>query len=344
MDVKNWKWFQFGQIFEIKKGKRLTKADMLEGEIPYIGATDSNNGITARISNNEYLHSSNTITVSYNGSIAEAYYQAKDFWATDDVNVLYPKFGMTPCSALFLTTIINKEKYRFSYGRKWDKELMSVSNIKLPVDSENNPDWDWIENYVKETLIPKLPQKAKAVWQKQFNRAPLSSKKLKLNTGDWHWFRVGELFKLEKCKCSNATELLEEGDEIAYIGAKKNDNGIMNYVKRNDEFVTKGHCIVFIGDGQGSVGYATYQPIDFIGSTTLIAGYNDKLNAYNALFLVGVLDQERYRYSFGRKYKKEIIATSQIKLPAIKNARGEYEPDWQWMEDYIKGLPYSSCL
>ena len=33
-----------------------------------------------------------------------------------------------------------------------------------------------------------------------------------------------------------------------------------------------------------------------------------------------------------------------LKLPAIKNAKGEYEPDWQWMEDYIKGLPYSGCL
>ena len=28
----------------------------------------------------------------------------------------------------------------------------------------------------------------------------------------------------------------------------------------------------------------------------------------------------------------------------IKNAKSEYEPDWQWMEDYIKGLPYSGCL
>ena len=149
LNTKEWKWFRYIDIFEIKKGKRLTKADMVVGKIPYIGAIDSNNGVSSYISNDEQLHSANTITVSYNGSIAEAYYQAKEFWATDDVNVLYPKFLMNAYSALFLTTIINKEKYRFNYGRKWDKELMESSKIKLPIDEQGNPDWQWMEDYIK---------------------------------------------------------------------------------------------------------------------------------------------------------------------------------------------------
>ncbi len=149
LNTKEWKWFRYNEIFIIKKGKRLTKADMNIGKIPYIGAIDSNNGISAYIANDEYLHSANTITVSYNGSIAEAYYQTQDFWATDDVNVLYPKFNMNVYSAMFLTTIINKEKYRFNYGRKWDKELMCGSLIKLPVDTAGNPDWQWMEDYIK---------------------------------------------------------------------------------------------------------------------------------------------------------------------------------------------------
>ena len=249
---------------------------------------------------------------------------------------------------MFICSLIDREIYRFSYGRAVYSSVAKEINLKLPAilnaQGEYEPDWQWIENYVKETLIPKLSKKSRQVWQKQFDNKPLSHKKLELNTKEWQWFRVGKIFKLEKCKCSNATELLENGDEIAYIGAKKNDNGIMNYVKKDDELVSKGHCIVFIGDGQGSVGYCTYQPKDFIGSTTLIAGYNNNLNDYNAIFLVGVFDQERYRYSFGRKYKKKVIDNSRIKLPAILNAQGEYEPDWQFMEDYIKSLPYSACL
>ena len=134
-----------------------------------------------------------------------------------------------------------------------------------------------------------------------------------IDRSNWQWFKVGKLFPPQKCKCSNATELLEDGDEIAYIGAKKSDNGIMRYVKREEKLVSRGNCIVFIGDGQGSVGYSLYQPVDFIGSTTLIAGYNEHLNPYNATFLVTILDQERFRYSFGRKYKKEVIANTEIR-------------------------------
>ncbi len=152
----------------------------------------------------------------------------------------------------------------------------------------------------------------------------------------WQWFRVGDLFSNQKCKCSNATELLEDGNEIAYVGAKKADNGVMRYVKRVESLVSQGNCIIFIGDGQGSVGYCMYMPVEFIGSTTLIVGYNEHLNPYNAAFIVSVLDKERFRYSFGRKYKKEVVANTKIQLPAINLGNGEYEPNWKYMEEFIK--------
>ena len=153
LNTSNWKWFSYDEIFEIKKGKRLTKADMQDGNIPYIGAIDSNNGISAYISNDEHLHQGNTITVSYNGSIAEAFYQTTKFWATDDVNVLYPKFTLNRYIAMFLITLIHREKYRFNYGRKWDKELMEASLIKLPAvkiaTNKYEPDWQFMEDYIK---------------------------------------------------------------------------------------------------------------------------------------------------------------------------------------------------
>ncbi|SHK40820.1 Type I restriction modification DNA specificity domain-containing protein [Fibrobacter sp. UWOV1] len=153
LNTDSWKWFRYDEIFEIKKGKRLTKADMQDGDVPYIGAIDSNNGISAYISNDEHLHQGNTITVSYNGSIAEAFYQTTKFWATDDVNVLYPKFALNRYIAMFLITLIHREKYRFNYGRKWDKELMESSLIKLPAvkiaPNEYEPDWQFMEDYIK---------------------------------------------------------------------------------------------------------------------------------------------------------------------------------------------------
>ncbi len=147
-DVSAWQPFRYGDLFNVVKGKRLTKEDMVEGPYPFIGATDANNGITAHVANDEFLHEGNKITVSYNGSIAEAFYQPVPFVASDDVNVLYPKFPLNQYIAIFLCTLIRQEKYRYNYGRKWHAEKMRESVIRLPARN-GAPDWEWMERFVK---------------------------------------------------------------------------------------------------------------------------------------------------------------------------------------------------
>jgi len=148
LSTVTWKSFTFEQLFLLKKGKRLTKANMTSGNFPFIGAIDSNNGVSNFVSHS--LHLSNTITVNYNGAgVAEAYYQPEPFWASDDVNVLYPKFNLNPYIALFIATIIRQEKYRFSYGRKWHVQRMKSSKIYLPTTISGNPDYDYMEAYIK---------------------------------------------------------------------------------------------------------------------------------------------------------------------------------------------------
>lgn len=161
---------------------------------------------------------------------------------------------------------------------------------------------------------------------------------MNLSNREWKYFHLtgdNGIFDIDNCKCSNASKLLEDGNDIQYIGAKKSSNGLMRTVKYNDQLVTKGNCIVLICDGQGSVGYTNYMEFDFIGSTTLSVGYNDNLNRYNAMFLVTILDLERYRYSYGRKYRSN-LSKVKIKLPATK----EGKPDWDFMTNYIKSRRY----
>jgi type I restriction enzyme M protein len=45
--------------------------------------------------------------------------------------------------------LIRKEKYRFSYGRKWHLGRMNESLIKLPVTDKGQPDYPFMENYIK---------------------------------------------------------------------------------------------------------------------------------------------------------------------------------------------------
>lgn len=156
--TNEWKEFHLGGdlgLFDIKKGKRLTSDDQTEGNTIYIGAIDSNNGVANYIGQSP-IHSGNTISLSYNGSVGEAFYQPLPYWATDDVNALYFKesnnYPFNKYIALFICTILKKEKYRFSYGRKWTLENMNDTIIKLPVNSEGKPNWEWIEKYMKSLL------------------------------------------------------------------------------------------------------------------------------------------------------------------------------------------------
>ena len=144
-----WKLFLLGSLFDIKKGKRLTKLAQTLGDLPFIGSIDSNNGVSGHIGQ-KAIHKSGTITVNYNGSVAEAFYQPKPFWASDDVNVLYPKgFMLTPAIAMFLITVIRLEKYRFNYGRKWHLDRMRESEIRLPAKKDGSPDWGFMEDYIE---------------------------------------------------------------------------------------------------------------------------------------------------------------------------------------------------
>lgn len=154
LKTDTWSWFKLEKLFEIKKGKRLTKANMKEGETPFIGSIDSNNGYRQYIGQKPN-HERNTITVNYNGSVAEAFYQPAAFWASDDVNVLYPKFKMNQFTALFIIALIKMEKYRFNYGRKWHLERMNASEIKLPIDQNREPDYKFMESYIKSLPFSK---------------------------------------------------------------------------------------------------------------------------------------------------------------------------------------------
>lgn len=168
VDVSNWRSFGLNEIFEIKRGSRITKAQQRPGKLPFIGAVDGNNGLTAWI-DAKPLHQAGVLTVNYNGNgVAEAFYQPEPFWCSDDVNALYPRgFEMSPAIAMFLITIIRQEKYRFSYGRKWSTERMRRSRISLPArkvvgisGDQYVPDWDFMERYINA-----LPYSSALEWQ-----------------------------------------------------------------------------------------------------------------------------------------------------------------------------------
>lgn len=143
-----WLDFRLDELFTLKKGKRVTKADRVAGTTRFIGASDKNNGITD-LCDLEPIFEAGTLTVPYNGSVGFAFYQDEPYWASDDVQVLIPKSLVDKWALLFVSAMIRFEKDRFTYGYKWNLARMRATTIHLPATASGDPDWEHMSAYMQ---------------------------------------------------------------------------------------------------------------------------------------------------------------------------------------------------
>ncbi|HDR1923782.1 TPA: restriction endonuclease subunit S [Pasteurella multocida] len=176
LDFSKWETFKFSEIFNIRKGfynkKPLhlintdTTLKTSTRNIPFLGASEKNNGITEYYSRSEIEKATKTgdgknvditdkifpakaVCVTNNGSTGLAYYMDSDFTCSHDVNPLYRKDGdFNVFTGIFVATVIMQDKYRWQYGRKWRPIRMINSELKLP-SKNGKPDWEYMENYIK---------------------------------------------------------------------------------------------------------------------------------------------------------------------------------------------------
>ncbi|WP_236746210.1 restriction endonuclease subunit S [Mycobacteroides abscessus] len=148
-DTGTWKLFALDDVFTVKKGKRVTKANREPGSTRFIGASEKNNGITdyCDLEPNFEPH---CLTVPYNGnSVGIAFYQDQPFFACDDVQVLVPKTEMSRFVLLFVAAVIRFERSRFTYGYKWNLARMKKTKIRLPVKNDGTPDWEYMDSVMR---------------------------------------------------------------------------------------------------------------------------------------------------------------------------------------------------
>lgn len=152
-----WAAFAIQDICEIHSGVRLTKQDMQEGKIPFVGASDSNNGITAFIANKNASLDKDVLGVNYNGSVVENFYHPYECLFSDDVKRLKIKSKQAGKYAyLFLKTMILKQKSKYQYGYKFNATRMAKQKILLPVNTGNQPDWTNIERFMQRIELEKV--------------------------------------------------------------------------------------------------------------------------------------------------------------------------------------------
>lgn len=147
-----WKDFWMEDILDISSGIRLTKADQVGGDVPFIGASDANNGVTEFVGNTNKSLDSNVLGVNYNGSVVENFYHSYECIFSDDVKRVKFKdkeYG-DEFTYLFLKQMILSQKNKYQYGYKFNAKRMSRQKIMLPIDKNGEPHWEYISNFVKK--------------------------------------------------------------------------------------------------------------------------------------------------------------------------------------------------
>lgn len=330
LNIHDWKEFKVSDLFNVKYGVNLelnacdeTTSDDSDA-VNFVSRSRDNNGVTAYICKIDDIEpqKSGLISVAGGGSsVLSTFVQLEPFYSGRDLYTLESKEDLSFEAKLFITTVIEQNKYKYSFGRQANKTLPDLV-LKLPVDSAGNPDYQFMEDYIKSLHYKNLTT------QNEHDNVP------NLYVQNWKEFKLDDYFDIVPGKYHYPDEY-EEGS-TPYYSASNENNSISDYISLPPDF--EGNCVV-----TGKIGCTAFYAPEPFCATSDVNIFKPKFNmsCYVGLFLASVINfNENYKWAYGRQCRVGNSKRLVIKLPVDT----EGNPDWQFMEDYMKALPYGDRL
>ncbi len=244
LNAIKWGEFRLGDLFEMERGTRLTKANRIKGTRPLVTAGYENYGVAEYISNHDQkVFKGNTITIDM---FANAFYRYSEYSADDNILVLTPKFTMSYRIGLCVTARINAVlKAKFSYGKQYRQKDFNVTIISLPLkptanaQTLNDIDFTFMEKFIAELEQCRLAELQAYLKATGLENTTLSSdEENALNVFNnsiggntpcgltWQSFRLGDLFEIEKTLSFNKDALMQ-GQDYDYITRTSQNQGVL---------------------------------------------------------------------------------------------------------------------
>jgi len=156
LNLDNWKKLKISDYFYVFGTKTTKKEHILPGKFSYITTKNTSNGYEN--SSHIWTEEGNVISID-SATNGACFYQKKNFIASDHVEKIWPKnkkFNIY--NALFLTTILNFENHKYSYGRGRNLENIKKEKIFLPFNQNKEIDWKYMQIYI-HNLYKKIIKK-----------------------------------------------------------------------------------------------------------------------------------------------------------------------------------------
>ena len=164
VDTESWAEFKVGDLFEkldlkckktdFQKNNDLSKIKTDEFNLPLVNAKQGNNGIMYYGREEDWEYAKMTIDIVSNGAVSagNVYHQPDKTGVLYDAYLIKPlKKDITENHLIFLATVIESYvKHKYSYENKCIWKKLSLDKIQLPIDSTGQPDWDYMESFMKQ--------------------------------------------------------------------------------------------------------------------------------------------------------------------------------------------------
>ena len=192
-----WGGFYFSEVFNkiyIAQSTDLNKLDA--GETVFIGRSSDNNGLQDFVNiEPKKIINKNCITVSMVGE-PRAFYQQYDFTCSQNILILRNDKYLNKSIAMYLCSIINNYLMDKGYGYGYPVGLKRVlrNKIILPIDSNNNPYWQFMEDYIKQEM-KKQSQKVITYYENKLKKLGFELLDLEV---EWKEFKLKDIFKFRK--------------------------------------------------------------------------------------------------------------------------------------------------
>lgn len=373
LNILEWKEFKFGKLIsKIYKGKAINKEDLSEStdrttQIRYITRTSINNGceLLADIRNVDELCIEEKNAITIGDTTATCFYQPEEFIVGDHMVIIRADW-LNELTGLYIVTLLNNEQYKYSYGRAYLMERIKDTSIKLPIKKSNNlpiidetyefsdegyiPDWKFMENYIKSLHYKPLTTKN------------TYSTNLVLDVTKWKEFKVSSILSVYNGKGITKEEIEENIGDFTVVQSGEENNGVLGKIDRDycismDYTISEKPCLTVARSG--SAGFVSFQNDGCVvgdsAKILLLEESNASTEVY--LFIQTILTAHRFKYAYGRKVTEDKYMNDVVELPILYNKNGTpfidktqkyskegYVPDWQFMKNYIKSLPYGDRL
>lgn len=161
LDVQDWEKFHLYDIFEISMGNKFDKSKMqqINPTVSFVGRSGINNGVACEVDlvkdkNGEYVqpYKAGDMTIAMGGSVGSTFVQEKDFYTSQNVCVLHTDNpSITSNVKHFIAAVIMASCSGYeAFVEELNKHIRTDFTIRLPVDSDGHPDWDYMDKYMKE--------------------------------------------------------------------------------------------------------------------------------------------------------------------------------------------------